>query len=198
MSSTAGRTAVWAGLCLVLGCSALLAMRAEVVEGNPASPVRVVIYEDLQCPDCERLRVMLDEKILARYGSRVAFIHRDFPLGRHDWARQAAIAARWVYSQDSELGIVFRRELMSEQEHMTGAKLKSWLVDFAARNHLDQKGILESLTAPQFSAMVDQDYHAGQARGVTSTPTVYVGGQKLEERILYDDFARALDVELGH
>jgi protein-disulfide isomerase len=198
MSGNAGRTAVQAGLCLILFCSALLATRSEVVEGNPASPVRVVIYEDLQGPDCDRLRAMLDEKILPRYGSRVAFVHRDFPQGRHDWARQAAMAARWVSSQDSELGIVFRRELMSEQEHMTGAKLKTWLMDFAARNHLDQKGIVESLTAPQFGAMVDQDYQAGQARGVTSTPTVFVGGQKLTERILYEDFARALDVELGH
>jgi protein-disulfide isomerase len=198
MSAITGRTAIWTGLCLVLCCSALLAMRSDVVEGNRSSPVRVVIYEDLQCADCERLRTMLDEQILPRYGSRVAFIHRDFPLARHEWARQAAIAARWVSSQDSELGIVFRRELMSEQEHMTVAKLKSWMIDFAARNHLDEKGIVESLTAPQFNAIVDQDYHAGQARGVTSTPTVYVGGQKLVERILYDDFARALDVELGN
>jgi protein-disulfide isomerase len=184
-------------LAFAFGSSLLLAMRSEIVEGNPTSPVRVVIYEDLQCADCENLRIMLDEKILPRYGSRVAFIHRDFPLGKHGWAREAAVAARWVYAQDHQLGIVFRRELQAEHDHITEANLKPWLLEFAARNELDQKGILDSLTAPQYNAMVDQDYQGGVARGVTQTPTVYVGGQKLVETVLYDDFARALDTELG-
>lgn len=194
MRGTIAATVLWLGA----GCSVLLAMRADaVVEGNPASPVRVVIYEDMQGSDSERLRTMLDEKILPRYGSRVAFIHRDFPLGKHDWARQAAVAARWVYAQDSQLGITFRRELMSEQEHMTAAKLKSWLLEFASRNGLDQREILDSLNAPKFNSMVDQDYQGGVARGVTTTPTVYIGSQKFVERMLYDDLARALDIELG-
>ena len=55
------------------------------------SKVRVLIYEDLQCPDCAEFRRMMDEKILPRYGERVAFIHRDFPLAKHAWARKAAI-----------------------------------------------------------------------------------------------------------
>ena len=29
------------------------------VEGLPASAVRVVVYEDLQCPDCAAFRAML-------------------------------------------------------------------------------------------------------------------------------------------
>ena len=107
--------------------------RPELVEGNPASPVRVLIYEDLQCPDCLTLRNLLDEKLLPRYGSRVAFIHRDFPLGKHDWARPAAVAARWVYQQDPDLGITFRREILSEQDHITAAGLNRWLLEFARR-----------------------------------------------------------------
>jgi protein-disulfide isomerase len=199
ISMPEGRTAPasLAILALVACCSALFAKRSEIVEGNPASPVRVVIYEDLQCSDCERFRSLLDEKILPRYGSRVAFVHRDFPLGKHEWARQAAVAARWVYAQDPDLGITFRRELMAEHDHITPANLRGWLQEFAARNHLDEKGILDSITAPQLVAMVDQDYQGGVARGVAQTPTVYVGGQKLVETILYDDFARALDIELG-
>ena len=31
--------------------------RNDVVEGNPASPVKVLIYDDLQCSDCARFRV---------------------------------------------------------------------------------------------------------------------------------------------
>ena len=37
-------------------------------------------------------RRMLDEKLLPKYGDEVAFVHRDFPLAKHAWARQAAAA----------------------------------------------------------------------------------------------------------
>jgi protein-disulfide isomerase len=173
------------------------AATTDIVEGNPASSVRVQIYEDVQCSDCARLRSLLDDKILPKYGSKAAFIHRDFPLPQHDWARQAAIAGRWVYQQNAKLGITFRRELLAEQTNITAANLKPWLLEFASRNNLDQKGILDSLKDPQLGALVDQDRLVGVARGVSKIPTVYVGGVALVEIILYEDLARTLDDALG-
>jgi protein-disulfide isomerase len=173
------------------------AATTDIVEGNPASSVRVQIYEDVQCSDCARLRSLLDDKILPKYGSKAAFIHRDFPLPQHDWARQAAIAGRWVYQQNAKLGITFRRELLAEQTNITAANLKPWLLEFASRNNLDQKGILDSLKDPQLGALVDQDRLVGVARGVSKISTVYVGGVALVEIILYEDLARTLDDALG-
>lgn len=184
-------------LGLIMGVESIYASHTDVVEGNPASPVKVLIYDDLQCSDCARFRTMLDDKILPKYGSKVAFIHRDFPLGKHDWARPAAVAARWVWDQDHTYGIAIRRELLAEQDHITLHNLNGWLVAFAARNHLDQKGIVDSLTDPRFNALVDQDRQAAVARGVTQTPTVYIGGVSLVETILYEDLSRALDEALG-
>jgi protein-disulfide isomerase len=182
---------------LILAGQNVFAARGDVMEGNPASPVRVLIYEDLQCGDCARFRALLDQKILPRYGSKVAFIHRDFPLGKHDWARPAALASRWVYQQDSELGIQIRRELLSEQDSITPRNLNSWLVLFAARHHLDPKDILDSLTDARIGALVDQDRQAAVARGVSKTPTAYVGGQGFFETIVYEELARALDEALA-
>jgi protein-disulfide isomerase len=172
------------------------AMRRDVIEGNAGSPVKVIIYGDLQCPDCAKLRTLLDEKILPKYGSRVAFIHRDFPLGRHEWARQAAMVGRWVYEQDPEAGIAFRREIMSEQNSITGQNLKPWLTEFAARNKLDQRGIVAAIGDARLSALVDQDLAAGAARSVTRVPVVFVGGQTLVETIVEDDFVQALESAL--
>jgi protein-disulfide isomerase len=184
-------------ILLLAGGVSMRAARNDVVEGNAASPVKVIIYEDLQCGDCLSFRALLDQKILPKYESRVAFIHRDLPLGKHDWARQAAIAARWVYERDPQLGITFRREIMSEQEHISASSLTPWLVEFAARNHLDQKGILDSLTDARMTFLVEQDYLGAVARGITHTPTVYVGNQAIVETITYDDLARLIDVELA-
>jgi protein-disulfide isomerase len=188
--------AVWV-LAAFAGAASLFAARPEIVEGNPLSPVRVVIYEDLQCSDCQNFRTLMDQKFLPRYGSRVAFVYRDLPLPRHDWARAAAVAARWVYEQNHALGIVFRREIMSEQNHLTVGSLQNWLLEFARRNHLNEKAIIDSLTAPRLLNLIDQDYLAGVARGVSRTPTVYAGGQIFAETIIYEDLARVLDLELS-
>lgn len=177
--------------------SLMVAAPPSVVEGNPASSVKVLIYEDLQCPDCARFEVLLEEKLLPRYGTRVAFVHRDFPLAKHDWARPAAIAARWVFEQDTRLGITFRRELMAEQASVTSQNLKSWLTEFATRNRIDPKGILDALNDKRLAIEVDQDLQGGVARGVSRTPTVYVGGQPFVETIVYDDLARAIDTAVA-
>jgi protein-disulfide isomerase len=179
------------------GTRAFAAHNNDIVEGNPASPVKVVIYEDLQCGDCARFRTLLDEKILPKYGARVAFVHRDLPLGKHDWARQAAVAARWVWDQDHAYGIAIRREILAEQDHLTLHNLPGWLQGFAARNHLDEKGIVDSLTDARINTLIDQDRQSAAARGVTRTPTVYVRGIPIVETILYDDLARELDEALS-
>jgi len=182
---------------LFAASSGAFASRNDIVEGNPASPVRVVIYEDLQSARGALFEAMLEQKILPKYGSKIAFIHRDVPLGRHDWALPAAIAARWVYEQSNQLGLVVRRELLAEHDSITSRNLKEWLIDFAYRNHLDPKGIVDSLSDQRLGALVDQERQAAAARGISQVPTIYVGGQSFVETIIYDDVAHALDDALA-
>lgn len=184
-------------LMLLLAAVCASAAASDIVEGNPASSVRVTIYDDLQCNYCQTLRTMLDEKLLPRYGDKVAFIHRDLPLGRHDWARPAAMAARWVHEQSPRLGTIFRRELLSEQGHMTLASLKPWVSAFAARNRLSEQGIVAALTDQRLGALVDGESQTATARGITRIPAVYVAGKSFIETIVYEDVARAIDSVLS-
>jgi protein-disulfide isomerase len=107
------------------------------------------------------------------------------------------MAARWVGEQSSELAITFRRELLAEQNNVTQQNLKQWLVEFAARNHLNQDGITGALNDQRLATLVDQDRQAAVARGVTKTPTAYVGGVAFVENIIYEDLARAIDEALA-
>jgi protein-disulfide isomerase len=102
-------------LAVLLSAMPLLAQK-PIVEGLAESPVRAIVYEDLQCPDCAAFRRMLDDKLLPAYGGKVAFVHRDFPLAKHAWARRAAIAARFFTDQKPELGLEYRRYTMASQE----------------------------------------------------------------------------------
>ena len=168
------------------------------MEGNPSASVKVTIYEDLQCDYCQTFRAMLDEKLLPRYGKDVAFIHRDLPLGRHDWARSAAMVARWINEQNPRVGIIFRRELLAEQGHNTSASLKPWVIQFAIRNNLSEAGITEAMTDPRLVAIVDQDIQMATSRGIRKIPAVYVAGKSFVETIVYDDVAKAIDQALAH
>jgi protein-disulfide isomerase len=185
-------------LTLLLLATLASAATGDLIEGNPSAAVKVTIYDDLQCGYCQTLRTMLDEKLLPRYGAQVAFIHRDLPLGRHDWARSAAMVARWIYEQNPKLSIVFRRELLAEQEHITRATLKPWVVEFAVRNKLSEQGITAALSDPRLAMLVDQDLQLATARGIKKIPAVFVAGQSFVETIVYDDLARVIDQALAH
>src|SRR5438445_3449083 len=100
-------------LLALLALTVAAPAQQPLIEGQTQSTVRVLIYEDLQCSDCADFRRMMDEKILPRYADKAAFIHRDFPLAKHAWARKAAIAARYFSEITPELGLAYRRQTMA-------------------------------------------------------------------------------------
>src|SRR5260370_41331028 len=89
---------------------AMLTADKHLMEGAAQSPVHVIVYEDLQCPDSAAFRTMLDERLLPRYSSAVQFEYRDFPLPKHAWARQAAVAARFFEESRPGLGLAYRND----------------------------------------------------------------------------------------
>jgi protein-disulfide isomerase len=190
-------TRILTAAALVLSTAALAAT-TDFVEGNPDASVKVLIYSDLQCDYCQSFRTILDEKLLPKYGKQVAFVHRDFPLPRHKWAREAAMAARWVWEQNPRAGVVLHRELLAEQEHITEASLKSWLIQFADRNQLSEQGIIAAMKDQRLGALVDSDIQAGTVRGIKTLPTVIVAGKTFSETIVYDNVAQAIDQALPH
>ena len=101
------------------------------MEGDRASAVRVVAYEDLECGDCAAYRRMLDELLLPKYKKEVAFEHRDFPLPKHKWARQASIAARHFDRTDPELGVAFRKYAMQNRTEITAENFTAKVRAFA-------------------------------------------------------------------
>jgi protein-disulfide isomerase len=186
-------------LVALLASVAGLPAQQSLVEGLAESKVRVLIYEDLQCPDCAVFRRMMDEKILPRYATRVAFVHRDFPLAKHAWARRAAIAARYFGDRKPELGLAYRRQIMATIRETTPDNFNSRLAQFAKDNGLDPARALAALDDPRLAGLVERDFQDGVARGVVHTPTVFVSGSPFIERFSFEDVSQALDdVLAGH
>jgi len=164
-----------------------------LTEGNPQSAVRVIIYEDLQCPDCAEFARMLEKQILPKYGAKVAFEHHDFPLPKHAWARKATIASRYFESIDPKLAIEYRRATMGHQSEITPENFNEKLTQFVKAHNLDATKAMAAMKDPELAAGVDKDYREAVARGVGKTPTVLVDGEPFIESFTFKDIAASLD-----
>ncbi len=169
----------------------------HLVEGLPESHVRVIIYEDLACPDCATFRTMLDEQLLPRYAATVAFEHRDFPLPRHPWARKAAIAARFLDEAHPGAGLAFRKFALANLGDINNTNFEAIFREFAERQSVDPAKAATALSDPRLADLVEKDYQEGIARGVARTPTVLVNGHPFVESFTFQEVAKAIDGELA-
>ena len=191
------RLLVAAALALIPGMIPGIAAAQHLSEGAMQSPVRVIVYEDLQCPDCAVFRTMLDEQLLPRYASSVRFEHRDFPLAKHAWARKAAVAARFFEEAKPGLGLAYRKYSMANQREITADNFNDRLSQFAQAHGVDPAKALAALTDERLAGLVEKDYQEGVARGIAHTPTVLVNGRPFIETFAVEDVAKAIDAELA-
>jgi protein-disulfide isomerase len=185
----------WLALAILTPVLALPAA-PRLTEGNPASTVRVLIFEDLQCSDCAAFHAQLEEKLLPRYGATVAFEHRDFPLAKHAWARKAAVAARFFERTSPQLALRYRHETMASQKQTTAENFAERLATFARANGVNARQALAALDDAELAALVEKDVQDGVARGVIHTPTAFVNGAPFVETIVFEEIAKTIDATL--
>jgi len=185
-----------AGLLSAFSAMSLLAQK-PAVEGKADSPVRAVIYEDLQCPDCAAFERMMVEKLLPQYGGKVAFVHRDFPLAKHAWARRAAIAARFFADRSPELGLEYRRHTMANQPATNAENFTMRVAEFAKAHDIEPEPAIAALSNAHYAELVEQDYQDGVSRGVVHTPTVFVNGRPFIETFTFEEISKGIDQALA-
>jgi protein-disulfide isomerase len=171
----------------------------RLVEGNAQSRIRVLVFEDLQCPDCARFRKLLDETLLPKYGEHVAFEIYDFPLPKHHWARSAAAASRYLQRLAGSTAMEFRRSVAESLSQINEEGFESFFRDFLRSKSLDVRSAIRSLSDPELNRAVEADFQEGLKRDVRKTPTVVVGSRLLVEQFSGEEIATELDriVSLG-
>ena len=174
------------------GLIPILFAEEPLVEGNAKSLVRVVDYEDLQCTDCAMYRTMMDEQLLPKFGAKVAFEHRDFPLPKHVWARKAAIAARFFGATNPETAVAFRRMILTNLATVTSENFNDRLREFANSHGVEPARAIAALDNPRYAALVEEDYQEGIARGISKTPTVFVDAEPFVEKFEFQALANAI------
>jgi protein-disulfide isomerase len=144
---------------------------ASVLKPPAGASVAVVVFEDLQCPDCSRIYPMVWEVANAR---KVPVVLHDFPLPMHNWAFDAAVWARFFDKTSFALGNGFRSFIYANQTQLTRDNLPQWVRKFADEN----KVALPFAPDPdgKLAELVKADFALGQRIGVEHSPTIWVVG----------------------
>ena len=162
--------------CLVLALSFMLvASMASAQTVDPAlrppkgAQVALIVFEDLQCPDCRRAAPLVEE---AARTYKIPVVRHDFPLPMHNWSYDAALIARYFDTRSKQLGNDFRDYIFQHQPEITPDNLQGFAQKFAT----DHKVGLPFVVDPQgkLAALVNADKALGQKVGIQHTPTIYI------------------------
>jgi protein-disulfide isomerase len=159
-------------LLAALGLSACaFAADASSLKLPRGAKVAIVMFEDLQCPDCARANSMVREVAAAH---KVPVVVYDFPLPMHNWAFEAAVWARYFDYISSDLGNDFRKFIYANQLQISRDNLLQWAQKFAGENKTAVP--LDKDPDGKLSELVKADFALGQRIGVEHTPTIWVIG----------------------
>ena len=131
--------------------------------------VAIVVFEDLQCPDCAKAHPQV---VAAAKATGAPLVIRDFPISRHAWAFPAAILARHFSLESRDAGLDFRTFVFLNQEQIRLENLRNAAEQFAqARGvalpeNVDPDGRLQEL--------VQADYDLGRLIGLEYVPLILV------------------------
>ncbi len=158
--------------------------------GN-ACAITIVEYSEFQCPFCERVQPAA-KRILKEYQGKIRWIVRDFPLGFHNRARPAAIAARCAKEQGKYWDMY--EEMFKNQKNLSDADFKK----YAQEIKLDMKKFDECVAKPgKIVDVIDANMRSGEKLGVTGTPAFFINGRRLSGALPYEEFKKVIDSELA-
>lgn len=155
------------------------------VLGDPAAPVTIVEFGDLECPYCRDAAPVLRELVEDSAG-RVRLVWRHFPLFEvHPHALTAALAVEAAGDRFWEL----HERLFEHQGRLTDADL----VAHAAAVGVPDPASVAGEAAQAHADAVRRDYADGIAAGVQGTPTLFVDGVLWRGRIARDRLEKAVE-----
>jgi protein-disulfide isomerase len=138
--------------------------------GEPHAPITVVEYADFECPTCKQAAPAV-KLLLERFGGRVRFAYRHFPLeGMHPHALQAAEAAECAAAQGHFWpmhDLLFENQLHLSLKH---------LYSYAERLGLDLASFKAGMDDEVYRQRIREHIESGQESHVRSTPGFFVNG----------------------
>ena len=160
------------------------------LRGNAKASVVIVEFSDYQCPYCHQVEPTV-KSVLAKYGDKVSFSYRDFPLSAiHQNAMIAAEASRCAEEQG--------KFWEYHDQLFTASSLeKNSLIEYARNLKLDDKQFEACLTTEKYKTDIENDETEGRKAGVSGTPGFFINGIEVSGAKPESEFTSIIDDELS-
>lgn len=142
-------------------------------QGSVTAKVTIVEYGDFGCSACQAWhRTGIVEQIRAKYGDKVRFVWRDFPVITPQ-SPKAAEAAQCAFDQGKFWEY---HDLLYDRAPAIG---QSDLKRYAGQLGLDTVTFNQCLDSGQYQATVDRDKQEAFSRGFRGTPSFLINDKPL-------------------
>ncbi len=142
------------------------------IRGNKDAKVVLVEYSDFECPFCGRHDPTM-QAISKKYGDKVAWVYRHFPLSFHAHAMPAAIASECASEQGKFWE--FSDKVFANQDKLTGGA--TYLEQVGKDLGLNMDKYKSCISSQKYLPRIQADQAQGSSYGVDGTPATFVNGQ---------------------
>lgn len=151
---------------------------AQQTEQSTAK-VTITEYSDYQCPACAYYHPIVDS-LKQEFGEDLKVEYKYFPLNSHQYAALAARAAEAAKAQGKFLEM--HSMLFENQRQWSSSNNPiSTIISFARTLELDMEKFSDQLNAAETQRTVMEEREEGRQLGVSSTPTFFINGEKIEQ-----------------
>jgi protein-disulfide isomerase len=170
---------------------AMIATGANLPAFGPAdAKVTIVEFSDFECPYCSRAANAATE-IKKKYGEKVRFVFRQFPLSFHANAHVAAQASLEANAQGKFWE--FHDKMFADQKKLDRASLEA----SAKEVGLDVAKLKKALDDKVHAPTVDAEMKLGEEVAVDGTPTMFLNGKRVANPTDVDAISKEIDAALA-
>lgn len=169
---------------------ALMTNGAVTAFGPTDSRVTIVEFSDFQCPYCSRAATAT-HALKEKYGDKIRFVFRQFPLSFHQNAHVAAEASMAANAEGKFWE--FHDKLFENQQALDRPSLER----FAQELGLNVAAFKKALDDKTYTAAVDADLALGGQVAVDGTPTMFLNGKRVGNPTDVDAISKEIDAALN-
>lgn len=165
--------------------SSILISKNAYQTNKKNAKVTIVEFGDYECPACGFYEPSI-EQVLKKYGKKVNYVFRHFPLPQHSKAETAAEAAEaaGVQGKFFEMhSLLFK----NQNEWVQSDNALGLFVSYAKRLKLDTTKFETAVKTNKFKEKINEDLSDGARINITSTPTYFLNGEKFEGAATFDN-----------
>ncbi|MBI3534660.1 MAG: thioredoxin domain-containing protein [Deltaproteobacteria bacterium] len=120
--------------------------------GGTSAPVTIVEFSDFQCPYCSRVVDTVSD-IKKKYGKKVRFAFKHFPIPGHTLAKPASEASMCVNEQSTDKFWKYHDKMFKNQDKLDNANLEKYAKEVGA----DMKKFNECINSKKYKNHVEED-----------------------------------------